>query len=38
MCSISAFTSLVGIPIGITISTIGLNICAITEKLKSISQ
>ena len=32
--SISAFTSLIGIPIGITISAIGLNICAITAEIK----
>ena len=32
--SISAFASLVGIPIGITSSTIGLNICAITARIK----
>ena len=32
--SISAFTSLVGIPIGITISAIGLKICAITAAIK----
>ena len=30
MCSISDFTSLVGIPIGITSSAIRLKICAIT--------
>ena len=37
--SISAFTSLVGIPIGITSSAIGLKICVITvgwKKYKSI--
>ena len=37
--SISAFSSLVGIPLGITISAIGLNICAIAaenKKYKSI--
>ena len=37
--SISAFASLVGIPVGITSSAIGLEICAITsgiKKLKSI--
>ena len=37
--SISAFVSLLGIPIGITNSTIGLKICAITvgiKKFKSI--
>ena len=33
--SISAFASLVGIPIGITSSTIGLNICAITARIKN---
>ena len=32
--SISAFASLVGIPIGITSSAIGLNICAITAGIK----
>ena len=32
--SISAFSSLVGIPIGITSSTIGLKICAITAGIK----
>ena len=32
--SISAFASLVGIPIGITSSAIGLNICAITTRIK----
>ena len=31
--SISAFTSLVGIPIGITSSAIALKICAITAEL-----
>ena len=31
---ISAFTSLVGIPIGITSSAIGLKICAITAAIK----
>ena len=36
--SISAFASLVGIPIGITSSAIGLKICAITAGIKSISQ
>ena len=39
--SISAFTSLLGIPIGITSSAIGLKICAIAagiEKYKSIIQ
>ena len=32
--SISAFASLVGIPIGITSSSIGLKICAITVGIK----
>ena len=32
--SISAFASLVGIPIGITSSAIGLKICAITAEIK----
>ena len=32
--SISAFASLVGIPVGITISPIGLKICAITAAIK----
>ena len=32
--SISAFSSLVGIPIGITSSAIGLNICALTAGIK----
>ena len=32
--SISAFASLVGIPIGITSSAIGLKICAITAAIK----
>ena len=32
--SISAFSSLVGIPVGITSSTIGLKICAITAGIK----
>ena len=32
--SISAFASLVGIPVGITSSAIGLNICAITVGIK----
>ena len=31
--SISAITSLLGIPIGITSYTIGLNICAITKEI-----
>ena len=32
--SISAFTSLIGIPIGITSFAIGLKICAITARIK----
>ena len=39
--SISAFASLVGVPIGVTSSAIGLKICAITagiEKYKSINK
>ena len=32
--SISAFASLIGIPIGITSSAIGLKICAITAEIK----
>ena len=32
--STSDFTSLVGIPVGITSSAIGLNICAITAEIK----
>ena len=32
--SVSAFVSLVGIPIGITSSSIGLNICSITARSK----
>ena len=32
--SISAFSSLIGIPIGITISAIGLQICAIAGRIK----
>ena len=32
--SISAFASLVGIPIGITSSAIGLKICTITARIK----
>ena len=32
--SISVFTSLIGIPIGITRSAIGLKICAITAGIK----
>ena len=33
---ISAFASLVAIPVGIASSVVGLNICAITKKYKSI--
>ena len=36
--SISAFASLVGVPIGIASSAIGLKICAITAAIKNISQ
>ena len=36
--STSAFASLIGIPIRIKSSTIGLKICAITAGIKSISQ
>ena len=32
--SISAFTSVIGIPVGITISAIGLKICVITAGIK----
>ena len=32
--SISAFASLIGIPIGITSSAIGLKVCAITAGIK----
>ena len=35
--SISAFASLLGIPIGITSSALGLKICAITAGIKSVS-
>ena len=34
--SISAFASLVGIPVGITSSAIGLEICAITSGIKNL--
>ena len=34
--SISAFASLVGIPIGNAISAIGLNICVITARIKKL--
>ena len=36
--STSAFASLLGIPIGITVYTIGLKICAITVGIRFISQ
>ena len=36
--SISLFASLLGIPIGIRSSAIGLKICAITQQLKNIRQ
>ena len=36
--SIYAFASLIGIPIGMMSSAIGLKICAITAGIKSISQ
>ena len=36
--SIHAFASLIGIPIGMMSSAIGLKICAITARIKSISQ
>ena len=36
--STSAFVSLIGIPIGITSSAIGLKICAITAGIKNLSQ
>ena len=36
--SISAFASLIGIPMGIMSSAIGLQICTITSEIKSISQ
>ena len=32
--SIAAFASLIGIPVGITSSAVGLNICAITAGIK----
>ena len=34
MCPISAFASLVGIPVGITGSIVGLRICVITAGIK----
>ena len=34
--SISAFASLIGIPIGITYSAVGLKNCVITEAIKKI--
>ena len=36
--SISAFVSLVFVPVGITSTAVGINICAITAGFKSISQ
>ena len=36
--SVSAFASLIGIPIGLTSFAIGLKICEWLQKLKSISQ
>ena len=36
--SISTFPSLVGIPVGITSSAVGLKICAITARIKNIHQ
>ena len=33
--SISAFASLVSVPVGITSSAIGINICAITARIKT---
>ena len=36
--SISVFASLVGIPLGITSSAIGLKVCTITAAMKNISQ
>ena len=36
--SISAFASLIGIPIGITSSAVGLKICAVTARIKKLSQ
>ena len=36
--SVSAFAFLLGIPIGITSSAVGLKICAIAAGIKSISQ
>ena len=35
--SISGFASLLGVPIGITSSTIGSKICAVTAGIKNIS-
>ena len=32
--SISVFTSLVGVPVGIASSAVGINICAITAEIK----
>ena len=36
--SISAFASLVLVPVGIAISAVGIKICTITSGIKSISQ
>ena len=36
--SISAFASLVAIPVGMTSSAVGIKVCAITATIKSISQ
>ena len=36
--SISVFASLIGIPIGFANSVVGIQICAITARLKSITQ
>ena len=36
--SISAFASLFGIPIGVLSSVIGLKICAVTVRIRSVSQ
>ena len=36
--SISAFASLFGIPIGVLSSVIGLKICAVTGRIRSVSQ
>ena len=36
--SISAFASLVHVPVGIAISAVGIKICAVTSGIKSINQ